>query len=107
MNVVTYYHKVYDKKQYKPILDFLSNEPWEKAAELAFELTNAPDECLSEAKKRMRNSIFKRYVFKGPSLSVGDIVRVTNCDTFQTKFLRCEPSGWAFISIDLDEYVQK
>lgn len=89
------------------MLRFLSNETWEKAAELAFELTNAPGECLSEVKKRMQKSLFRRCVFKGPALSVGDIVRVTDCDTFQTKFLRCEPCGWAFISMDIDEYVQE
>jgi len=53
-------------------LTYKSSLDGEEAAEEAFHLTNAPEDYLDEDQKRL----LKRLEFKGPSLSVGDVVRV-------------------------------
>lgn len=58
----------------------------EALAEKVFHLTNAPSECLSEEDQ----ALIKGY--KGPSLSVGDVVVVKDNDVFH-RFL-CLPCGW-------------
>ena len=102
MNRVTFYRKCLSTRTYKPLLNFLYKKSPEDCAELAFVVTNAPEECLSEAQRRWSRSLFRRHAYRGPSLSVGDIVRVTCCDTGLTEILRCEPSGWSHVRIDLD-----
>lgn len=66
----------------------------QEAAEEAFHLTNAPLELLSEEQKQ----ILKEENFKGPSLSVGDIVRVESVirlknNSFPEYYL-CKSFGW-------------
>jgi hypothetical protein len=66
----------------------------EKAAEEAFHLTNAPSDLLTEEQKQ----ILKEENFKGPSLSVGDVVRVEsvirlNTNSFPEYYL-CKSFGW-------------
>jgi len=56
----------------EPGFSYKSKHAGEEAAEEAFHLTNAPDECLEEDQKQL----LKEQNFKGPSLSVGDVVRV-------------------------------
>jgi hypothetical protein len=102
MNRVTLYQKDFSTRTYKPLLNFLYKKSAEDCADLAFFITNAPEECLPEKQKRWARSLFRRHAYKGPSLSVGDIVRVTDCDTGYTKTLRCEPSGWSHVRVDLD-----
>jgi hypothetical protein len=104
MKRVTFYNKPWGQNpfKYRTLLSFLSKKSWEACAELAFHITNAPEECLSPAQQRMVRAIFKRNKYKGPSLSVGDVVRVTDCKTGETHFLRCDSYGWSFMTIDLD-----
>jgi len=102
MNRVTLYQKCLSTRTYKPLLNFLSKKSLEDCADLAFFITNAPEECLSEAQRRWTRFLFRRHAYRGPSLSVGDIVRVTCCDNGYTRTLRCEPSGWSYVTIDLD-----
>ena len=64
----------------------------EQAAEYAFELTNAPHECLKEGQV----AFLKRVGFQGPSLSVGDVVRVSYPllpDSTPIRLL-CKGIGW-------------
>jgi len=65
-----------------------------EAAEEAFVLTNAPSEFLTEEQKQ----ILKEENFKGPSLSVGDIVRVESVFRFNTnsfpEYYLCKSFGW-------------
>lgn len=64
----------------------------EKAAEEAFHITNAPDDCLTDEHK----AVIKMNDFKGPSLSVGDVVRVkqyTASNTLPDYYL-CKSFGW-------------
>lgn len=71
---------------------FRSELEGEKAAEEAFHLTNAPDEILTEEQMALRGD------FKGPSLSVGDIVQVTpvvvDFNSYSTKYYLCKSQGW-------------
>jgi hypothetical protein len=65
----------------------------ERAAEEAFHLTNAPDECLSDDQRELLASLD----FKGPSLSVGDVVRVApyiNKDKELPEYYLCKSYGW-------------
>jgi hypothetical protein len=65
----------------------------EKAAEEAFELTNAPLECLSESQQEL----YKTLNFKGRSLSVGDVVRVDPLIPWGPKcpeYYLCKSFGW-------------
>jgi hypothetical protein len=72
-------------------MSFKTHLAGEEAAEEAFHLTNAPEDCLEESQKE-----FLRFLnFKGPSLSVGDIVRVAPVlrDTFSDYYI-CKSFGW-------------
>lgn len=80
-------------------LSFLSRKPQDKAIELAFMITNAPEECLSEAMRRWQTSLFRRYKFKGPCVTVGDIVLTEHLESRSKKAFRCEPMGWKQVSI--------
>jgi hypothetical protein len=63
----------------------------EQAAEEAFHITNAPEECLTEEQK----AILAINQFEGPSLSVGDIVRVQSCQTnLLPEYYLCKSFGW-------------
>lgn len=64
----------------------------EEAAEEAFHLTNAPEECLEEDQKRL----LKRLEFRGPSLSTGDIVRVESTirGSALAEYYLCKSRGW-------------
>lgn len=63
----------------------------EAAAEEAFHLTNAPEECLT---KDQRN-LLAQINFKGPSLSVGNIVKVENVVTRKMpSYYLCKSVGW-------------
>ena len=64
----------------------------EEAAEEAFHLTNAPDECLEDDHKQ----ILKEQNFKGPSLSVGDVVRVEPIvrGSKLPEYYLCKSCGW-------------
>lgn len=75
------------------VLNYKSNFIGEKAAEEAFELTNAPKEYLSEEAQKFQESL----KYKGPSLSVGDIVRIEptirDGKNFPEYFM-CKSFGW-------------
>lgn len=64
----------------------------EKAAEEAFHLTNAPEECLSEEHK----NLLSKQNFKGPCLSVGDVVRVEPVlrGYCLANYYLCKSFGW-------------
>jgi hypothetical protein len=63
----------------------------EAAAEQAFHLTNAPENCLNDEEK----ILFKSLNFKGPSLSVGDVVRVEPIvRTSLPEYYLCKSFGW-------------
>jgi len=64
----------------------------EEAAEEAFHLTNAPEDCLEEDHKE----ILKEHQFKGPSLSVGDVVRVEPIvkRSKMPEYYLCKSFGW-------------
>ena len=64
----------------------------EKAAEECFHLTNAPDDYLEEEHKE----ILKEHQFQGPSLSVGDIVRVEPFvkGSKMPEYYLCKSFGW-------------
>jgi len=64
----------------------------EKAAEEAFHLTNAPDEYLKDEQKQ----ILEEQHFKGPSLSVGDIVKVEPIvrGSKLPEYFLCKSFGW-------------
>ena len=63
----------------------------EEAAEETFHLTNAPEEMLDEDQK----NLLKKLKFKGPSLSVGDIVRVEPIvRTSLPEYYLCKSFGW-------------
>ena len=80
-----------DRKEH---ITFHSELKGEKAAEEAFHLTNAPEEILSESQQ----DILKELDFKGPSLSVGDIVRVApylqNAKSKLPEYYLCKSFGW-------------
>lgn len=80
-------------------LSYDSTLDGEKAAEEAFELTNAPLECLSESQQEL----YKTLNLKGPSLSVGDIVRVDPLIPWGPKcpeYYLCKSFGWEKYSGD-------
>lgn len=100
MNLITVYRRPWG-------IDFNSRENWfaertsgisyltkltgEEAAEEAFHLTNAPEECLTEDHK----SILKKQDFKGPSLSTGDVVKVESVVTKKLPdYFLCKSVGW-------------
>jgi len=64
----------------------------EKAAEEAFHLTNAPEECLTEEHK----NLLKEQNFKGRSMAVGDIIRVESVlrGYCLADYYLCKSFGW-------------
>jgi hypothetical protein len=75
------------------ILLYPSEQTGEAAAEEAFHLTNAPEEILTENQK----AIISMNNFKGPSLSVGDIVKVTSYPRIPSElpeYYLCKSYGW-------------
>lgn len=73
------------------VFHYRSELEGEKAAEEAFHITNAPDECLTDEQK----AIIKINDFKGPSLSVGDIVRVKTSEQGKLpSYYLCKSFGW-------------
>lgn len=74
-------------------LSYVSDLKGEAAAEEAFHLTNAPTECLTESQQEM----LRILDFKGPSLSVGDIVRVEDYPkkhSTPAEYYLCKSFGW-------------
>ena len=72
-------------------VNYKSSLSGEKAAEEAFHLTNAPEECLEDDQKELLKSLN----FKGPSLSVGDVVRVEPIvRTSLPEYYICKSFGW-------------
>ena len=72
-------------------MTYVSKLKGEEAAEEAFHLTNAPDEWLEESQKEM----LALLDFKGPSLSVGDVVRVAPVvDKKFPEYYMCKSFGW-------------
>jgi hypothetical protein len=68
----------------KELFSYYTQFSGEAAAEEAFHITGAPDECLTNEQRY----ILKSNNYKGPSVSVGDVVSVDG-----VKFL-CDSSGW-------------
>jgi hypothetical protein len=54
------------------LLELPVGKHWEYLAEKMFHLTNAPEECLSDEDQE----IMANANYRGPSVSVGDVVRV-------------------------------
>jgi hypothetical protein len=74
-------------------LSYVSDLKGEAAAEEAFHLTNAPTECLTESQKEM----LRIHDFRGPSLSVGDIVRIEEYPkkhSTPAEYYLCKSFGW-------------
>lgn len=69
----------------------------EKIAEDAFAVFNAPEELLNERQLRRKGA------YRGPSLSVGDIVQVWRDGVLFAEAL-CMPSGW-HIRVTLTELI--
>jgi len=66
----------------------------EEAAEEAFELTNAPEDYLTEEQQQ----ILEEQSFKGPSTSVGDIIKVEpivrGTKAKLSEYYLCKSRGW-------------
>jgi hypothetical protein len=78
-------------------MSYKSSLKGEEAAEQAFHITNAPDDCLSEDEKL----ILKQQDFKGPSLSSGDIVKVSPIVySGVSDYYMCKSFGWEKFSGD-------
>ena len=73
-------------------LEFRTTSKGESAAEEAFHITNAPEEMLTEEQK----IILKDTGFKGPSLSVGDIVKISPIvhGSYLPEYYLCKSVGW-------------
>jgi len=87
-------------QQRREILSYKSTFCGESAAEEAFEITNAPKECLNEQKQILQKSLN----YRGPSLSVGDIVRVepTIRDGKNLpQYFMCKSFGWEKFNGDI------
>ena len=76
----------------EPGISYRSKLIGENAAEEAFHLTNAPEDCLEDEHKE----IIKEQQFKGPSMSVGDIVRVEPVvkGSKMPEYYLCKSFGW-------------
>lgn len=76
-----------------PGISYTSELEGEAAAEEAFHLTNAPEDYLEEGQK----ALLKSLEFKGPSLSVGDIVRIEQYPkqhSTPAEYYLCKSFGW-------------
>jgi hypothetical protein len=76
----------------EPGFSYQSKLKGEEAAEEAFHLTNAPEDCLEDNHKE----ILAEQQFKGPSLSVGDVVRVEPIvkGSKMPEYYLCKSFGW-------------
>ena len=73
------------------VFEFTTSKKGTKAAQEAFVITNAPEEILTKSQKQ----ILKENNFKGPSLSVGDIVRISSKLTQDLpEYYLCKSHGW-------------
>ena len=71
--------------------EFCTEKNGEAAAEEAFVITNAPDEYLNDEQMKIK----EKNNFKGPSLSVGDVVRVSSIiDRELPEYYLCMSFGW-------------
>ena len=87
------HHKIREDwfQERQEVFHYRSELEGEKAAEEAFHITNAPDECLTDDQKM----IIEMNEFKGPSLSVGDVVRVKSYQTDALpSYYLCKSFGW-------------
>lgn len=87
------YHKIREEwfQDRHEVFHYRSEVEGEKAAEEAFHITNAPDECLTDEQK----AIIEMNDFKGPSLSVGDVVRVKSSKSgVLPDYYLCKSFGW-------------
>jgi hypothetical protein len=87
------HHKIREDwfQERQEVFHYRSELEGEKAAEEAFHITNAPDECLTDDQKM----IIALNEFKGPSLSVGDVVRVRpNSISVLPSYYLCKSFGW-------------
>lgn len=73
----------------------------EAAAEECFHITNAPEECLTDNQKE----ILTEADFKGPALSVGDIVKVQPL-TKPNEYFLCKSYGWEKYEGDVIELIK-
>lgn len=86
-------------------LTYFSKLKGEEAAEEAFHITNAPEELLNEEQQ----TLLKMMDFKGPSLSVGDVVRI---DPYVKKrstgaqYYLCKSVGWEPYKSDVIELLK-
>lgn len=87
--------------------NFNSSLVAEAAAEEAFIITNAPAEVLNSRQKRIIKN------FHGPSMSVGDVVKVDRYlrqqgDTYVPEYYLCKSFGWEKYNdcnIELNKYI--
>ena len=84
----------------KKTLTYKTKLEGEAAAEEAFELTNAPEDYLSEEQQE----VVRQLNFQGPSLSVGDVVRVESCirvpgDNNVPEYYLCLSAGWSKLNL--------
>lgn len=82
-------------------MTYISSLEGEAAAEECYHLTNAPTELLSDEQQL----ILSEQHFKGPSLSVGDIVRVQPL-TKPTQYFLCKSFGWEKYEGDVIELLK-
>jgi hypothetical protein len=86
-------------------LSYVSELKGEEAAEEAFHLTNAPAEYLTEVQKEMLQILG----YEGPSLSVGDIVRVEEYPkkhSTPADYYLCKSFGWEKYEGDVIELIK-
>ena len=109
MNKVTFFQKLNPHQHFRN-QDWPAGTEWKKrcsyetklsgeaAAEEFFTLTNAPMECLSESQQELFHSL----EYHGPSLSVGDVVRVEREDTrLETEHWECRMMGWQLVEMPI------
>lgn len=91
-NYLNYFHDRENWYQYRTSgFMYTTQLDGEAAAEEAFHLTNAPNDCLTDAQKEL----LAEKNFKGPSLSVGDIVRIESVVTRRMpSYYLCKSFGW-------------
>ena len=86
-------------------LTYFSKLKGEKAAEEAFHITNAPLEILNKDQQ----TLLEMMDFKGPSLSVGDIVRIdpyVKKPSTGAEYYLCKSIGWERYKNDTIELIK-
>jgi len=73
-------------------LSYYTDLEGEQAAEEAFHITNAPEDYLTDDQKE----VLLKHNFKGPSLLVGDVVRVESVVRGRDlpEYYLCKSFGW-------------